>query len=159
MEKYYRKELSGKKDGSPFFLQCRNQALVYLGIREHNRRELITKLKARGYEDSLIEDVIEELVSDGFLSEERYVRSFVRSNNKRHAEGKNLVLQRLAAKGADRAVFQKTVDEIYTDEYTSAIVREAETALLRKGKARTEAELRTALRKLGFSNWDIRDIF
>ena len=149
------KEPSSKEGGSSLFIKCQSQALVYLSMREHNRKELILKLKTKGYESDLIDSVMDSLEEDGSLSEERYVRSFVRSSNKRHPEGKLVLSRRLAAKGADRDTSNQVLSEVYTDEYTRSLISQARSDIERKGKAKTEEEIRFCLKKLGFSNKDI----
>ncbi|MBR1583705.1 MAG: regulatory protein RecX [Spirochaetales bacterium] len=153
--KYNKKEPSGKKGGSSVSRTCRDQALVYLSMREHNRRELSLKLRTKNYSSDEIERTLDELEDDGLLSEVRYVQAFVRSNNRRHPEGKALVLRRLAAKGADRETSGQTVDEVYTREYTASLVSQARAQILKKGRAETEEDIRFELRKLGFSNNDV----
>ena len=145
-----KKEPTRKEDGSSFFSKCLDQALVYLGIREHNRFELSVKLKSKGYEKDIISKVLDSLEEDGSLSEERYVRSFVRSSNRRHPEGKSLILRRLAAKGADRNVAEQVVREIYTDSYTAELAQQARAQIVKKGRAKTEDEIRFEMAKLGF---------
>ncbi|MBR2281703.1 MAG: regulatory protein RecX [Spirochaetales bacterium] len=156
MDDVSRKELSSKEGGSSFFQKCLDQAIVYLSIREHNRRELVTKLRAKGYDPETIDRVITRLEEKGSLSEERYVQSFIRSNNRRHPEGRAMLSQRLAAKGADRETCRRVLDETYTEEYTRALIRQARAQIERKGKARTEEEIRASLMRLGFSYRDIR---
>ena len=151
----FNREPSSEEGGSSLFIKCQSQALVYLGIREHNRKELFTKLRTKGYEVDLIDSVLDSLVEDGSLSEERYVRSFVRSSNKRHPEGRLVMARRLAAKGADREVCEAVLSEVYTEQYTRSLVCQARDTVERKGKARTEEEIRFCLKKLGFSNKDI----
>ena len=148
-------EPSGKKGGSSVSRTCRDQALVYLTTRDHNRRELALKLRTKSYSSDEIEGTLDELEDEGLLSEARYVRSFVRSNNRRHPEGKATVFQRLAAKGADRETSRQVLDEIYTDEYTVSLVVQARSQILKKGKACKEEEIRFELKKLGFSNNDV----
>ena len=150
-----KKEPSGKKGGSSVSRTCRDQALVYLSMREHNRRELALKLRTKNYSSDEIEKTLDELEDDGLLSEVRYVQAFVRSNNKRHPEGRILVLQRLATKGADRDISRQTVDEIYTGGDTASLVSQARARILKKGRAETEEEIRFELKKLGFSNNDV----
>lgn len=149
------REPSSEEGGSSLFIKCQSQALVYLGIREHNRKELFTKLRSKGYEPDLIDSVLDSLIEDGSLSEERYVRSFIRSNNRRHPEGRPVMARRLAAKGVQRQVCEDVLDEVYSDDYVMSLVRQAREAVERKGKARTEEEIRFCLKKLGFSNKDI----
>ncbi len=150
------KEPSSKEGGSSLFIKCQSQALLYLSMREHNRKELILKLKTKGYEPDLIDSVLDSLEEDGSLSEDRYVRSFIRSSNKRHPEGELLMARRLVAKGADRETANRVLSEVYTEEYIRALVSQARADILRKGKAKTEEEIRFSLKKIGFSDKDIR---
>ena len=149
------KEPSSKGEGSSVFIKCQNQALVYLGIREHNRRELSLKLRAKGYEADLICKVLDSLEDDGSLSEERYVCSFVRSSNKRHPEGKLMLQRRLAEKGADKEISRQVLDEIYTEQYTKSLVFQATESIRKKGKAKTDEEIRFCLMRLGFTQRDL----
>ena len=153
-----RKEPSGKKGGSSVSRTCRDQALVYLSMRDHNRRELVLKLKTKYYSSDEIEKTLDALDDEGLLSEARYVQSFVRSNNRRHPEGKFLVSQRLAAKGTDREISRQVLDEIYTREYTRVLAEQARAQILKKGKAASEEEIIFELKKLGFSNYDISNV-
>ncbi len=142
--------------GSIFF-QCEQQALRYLSLREHNRSELRQKLLAKDYESDLVDSVLDSLVSDGSLSEVRYVQSFVRSNNKRHPEGKAMLLARLVAKGADRATSKEVLEEMYDADYTSFLVSAACKNIVsrRGGSTLSPYEIRAKLFKLGFSQSDI----
>ena len=63
------KEPSSKEGGSSLFIKCQSQALVYLSMREHNRKELVLKLKTKGYESDLIDSVLDSLEEDVSLSE------------------------------------------------------------------------------------------
>ena len=161
MEKNTRKEPVPTGVGSPFFM-CRQQALRYLGLREHNRSELKSKLLGKGYEAALVDSVLDDLVDDGSLSERRDVESFARSSNRRHPEGKSLVMARLAAKGADRPVCSDVLDEMYGDyDYVSSLVRQAYSRIvsksISKGKPLSSNEVRQGLAKLGFSSLHIRE--
>lgn len=161
MEKNTRKEPVPTGAGSPFFM-CRQKALRYLGLREHNRCELKTKLLGKGYDVGLVDSVLDILVDDGSLNEHRYVESFVRSSNRRHPEGKSIVMARLAAKGADRSVCSQVLDEMYCDfEYVSSLVHQAYSKIVSKaaskGKDLSSYELRQALAKLGFSSVQVRE--
>ncbi len=152
-----KKELVPNSGTGSIFFDCEQQALRYLSMREHNRSELSQKLLTKGYEADLVDSVLDALVSDGALSEARYVQSFVRSNNKRHPEGKSMLLARLTAKGTDKTVARCVLDELYDDEYTSFLVNAAYEKLSRKNiKGDLKAiEIRTRLFKLGFSQRDI----
>ena len=133
-------------------LDCIDQALRYLSIREHNKKELCLKLKYKGFDNSQIEKTTEFLVQSGDLNEERYVESFICSSNKRHPEGKTVIFQRLISKGADRAVSQMVLNRIYTDEYIFSLVNEAKKVfrkkILKSNSSVTEKDLEKNLKAL-----------
>lgn len=124
--------------------ECVDQALRYLSIREHNKRELMLKLHNKGFDGDIITRTLELLEADGSLSEQRYVEAYVRSSNKRHPEGKSMVMARLLSKGADRAICSYTLDIIYNDEYVCALIARA-----------SEKKDRNGLLKAGFTSADI----
>ena len=125
-------------------LQCTDQALRYLSIREHNRRELTLKLRNKGYEEDIINRTLDNLEEDGSLSEQRYVEAYIRSSNNRHPEGRPVMMARLLSKGADRAVCARVLDDIYNEEYVCALITRA------SGK-----KDRIGLLKAGFTSADI----
>ncbi len=131
---------------------CIEQALRFLSLREHNKAELKTKLKAKGYEDSTINTTISFLIKDGSLDEERYIRVFVRSNNKRHPEGKSILYQRLIQKGADKEKVREVLEDIYTEEYIRELTQEAKEKLIKRGKATDSKALKALLYKAGLSD-------
>lgn len=57
---------------------CKKQALELLARREHSRRELERKLKARSFPDELIAATLDRLERSGALAVERFAASFVR---------------------------------------------------------------------------------
>ena len=136
---------------------CEQQALRYLSLREHNRAELRQKLLAKGYSEDLVKTVLDSLASSDALSEVRYVHSFVRSSNKRHPEGKSMLLARLCAKGADRTVAKEVLDDMYDSDYTLALVTSAYNNIVHKrgGTDLKSYEIKAKLFKLGFTQSDL----
>lgn len=58
---------------------AREVALGLLARREHSKRELIIKLRARGCPEKIITQVIDQLAAEGMQSDIRFAESFVRS--------------------------------------------------------------------------------
>ena len=131
------------------FSDCLGKAEMLLSMREHNRRELSTKLAERGYGKEIIEKTIRLLESENLLNEERYIRSFVASSNKRHPEGKNILLGRLLQKGAKKEEAVSILNEIYTEEYVEELVKKAIRKRIRKDNDMNKTIL--ALTRSGFS--------
>lgn len=141
---------------TPELSACIDQALRYLSLREHNRAELKTKLLQKKHSPQIIEQTLNVLEEEGSLSEERYVRAFVRSSNKRHPEGKSVMLARLMSKGTDRQTAKTVLDEIYIDIYVRELVENAKLALEKKHPEEDSQTIRQRLLKAGFSPSDLR---
>lgn len=62
--------ITDTEDAKP---QIQGLALSLLARREHSRTELKRKLARRGFEESSIEAVLDQLVAQGWLSDARYV--------------------------------------------------------------------------------------
>ena len=140
---------------TPELSACMDQALRYLSLREHNRTELRTKLLQKKHDEKTVEQTLNALEDEGSLSEERYILSFVSSSNRRHPEGKSVMLARLLSKGADRQTSKAVLDEIYIDIYVRELVEKAVEALKKKHPDEDKQMLRHRLMKAGFTTSDI----
>jgi regulatory protein len=58
---------------------AREVALGLLARREHSKRELIVKLRARGCPEKIITQVIDQLAAESMQSDTRFAETFVRS--------------------------------------------------------------------------------
>lgn len=58
---------------------CRRRALDILSRREHSRLELKRKLLDRGFEEEMVDDVLNSLQADNSLDEGRFLESFIRA--------------------------------------------------------------------------------
>jgi regulatory protein len=65
-----------------------NSACRMLAIREHSHQQIRIKLTHKGYSDVSIENVIEYLVQENWISEARFCESFIRSKS---AKGQGLM--------------------------------------------------------------------
>jgi len=130
-------------------LECVSQAERFLRLRDHNNNELREKLRKKDYSDAVIDEAFEFLSECGELSEDRYIRIFVRSNNRRHPEGKTVVFQRLLEKNADKESVKTVLDEIYTEEYQEEML----TLAYKKVRKKTSdaVKIKQMLIRAGFS--------
>ncbi|MEC7491666.1 MAG: regulatory protein RecX [Pseudomonadota bacterium] len=106
------------RDKSPVEVRSsdvRRAAMDLLARREHSSQEMITKLKRRFRKrlegDDLYHDVVDELVADGLLSDERYAASMARQLVNRGCGPKKLSFE-LRQKGCDPG---SAVDSAFPD--------------------------------------------
>lgn len=130
------------------------KALALLSIREHTKKEIRVKLLNRGFSPESVDSAIERLSSEGWLSEERFAESYVRSRVRKSPEGKRIILMRMREKGTPLETAERALDEAWSSkaylepllEYYSALVR-------KKGEVKAEE----TLYKKGFSYSEIKE--
>jgi regulatory protein len=85
---------------------AREVALGLLARREHSKRELIIKLRARGCPEKIITQVVDQLAAEGMQSNARFAESFVRSRVDR---GRGPL--RIRAEMMERGLEDEEIDE------------------------------------------------
>lgn len=131
-----------------------DRALKLLALREHSYKELETKLKERGFNKSEIEDALSLLVEENYLSDERFVRSFVSSRLKKNVEGKAMLLSRLNEKGVSREIAEPIINEAWeNEEYLEPLYKKWNSIKEKSGEEKAVLKMRSR----GFSSYEIRE--
>jgi regulatory protein len=73
-----------------------------LARRDHSRLELDRKLTGRGFEPAVVEQVLDDLIRDRLLEEDRFVESFIRGRI-RKGQGPVRIRGELAQRGIEDA--------------------------------------------------------
>src|SRR5687767_2578448 len=79
---------------------CRDRALRLLAGRAHFRAELSRKLSARGFPRADVEVALSELVTEGYLDDERTARQLVEERRERRGWGRSRLQAELQRRGA-----------------------------------------------------------
>jgi len=102
-------------------------ALRYLSHREYSSFELRQKLCRKGYSEAMVEQVVADLVSQGFQSDGRFAEVFARSRAEK-GYGAYRIRQELRQRGidADRALendqdWDALIRKIYVKRYGETI--------------------------------------
>jgi regulatory protein len=82
----------------------KSRAVAYLSRREHSRAELLQKLSPFESDASVIEALLDQLASQGWQSDERFVANTV--NAKASRQGRARIEQSLRQKGVDKALIE-----------------------------------------------------
>ncbi len=149
-----------------------NQAVSYLSRRDHSEKELLLKLRQKGYADSA-EYAVEKLKKDGFVDDERFSRMYVRELIALKKYGKRRIEQELYKKGVSRDIISLVLEEtefgendlcdIIRRKYYRYLsdekgVKRTVNALLRMGYS--YSEIRTALKEFsegGETDYEVSD--
>lgn len=91
------------------FQQVQNCAKAYLANREHSRLELHHKLLKKGFDSTIITEVLTQLQADNLLSDERFVENYLRARiNKGY--GPLRIEQELRERGIDSTLLSQALN-------------------------------------------------
>ncbi len=144
-------DLQGKVNARRAF----NKASDLLALRDHSEKELLQKLRQKGFADGA-EEATEKLKSYGYLDDSRFALRFAQELQRVKHYGKKRIEQELYRKGVNREVVSDTLEQLSFDE--DALTALIERRYLRqldteKGVQKTVA----ALQRMGYSFGEIRD--
>lgn len=132
-----------------------NYAVSLLSRREHTEKELHDKLKRKGY-GQYAEKVAERLISEGYLSDERFARLYVRELVNLKGYGKRRIKDEMLRKGIDRELACQILEETeFSDDKLHELINKKYLRYLdtEKGVQKTV----NSLLRLGYSYGEIRD--
>jgi regulatory protein len=129
---------------------AREKALDLLARAPHTTVGLCLKLRKRGFETRIIEDVLESLQEMQVLDDSRFAENWLRSRSERRPEGRALLVSGLLRKGVGREIAEAAVDRVLTPRMEQENARRAFEKLKRVGENDPE-KLMKKLRARGFA--------
>lgn len=94
-----------------------DQARSYCAYQERCHQEVRGKLLALTFRGEDLEEAISVLISEGFLNEERFARSYCRGKFKYNQWGRVKIIQHLKRKEVSEYCIRKGLEEIDDKEY------------------------------------------
>ncbi len=91
-----------------------NCAVGYLSRRDHSVKELLFKLRQKGYKESGVY-AVEKLQNEGYVDDERFARMYARELVNIKKYGRRRVEQELYRKGVDREIISLVLEETEFD--------------------------------------------
>ena len=88
---------------------------------EHCEQEMRDKLKRWDIDESVQERIIQRLVSERYIDDERYARAFVKDKIRYNKWGRRKVQQGLWLKHINPEIQQQVLDEIEDNEYLNVL--------------------------------------
>lgn len=132
-----------------------NCAVSLLSRRDHSEKELLRKLKEKGYSEGA-EAAVERLKQGGYVDDEHFCRLFASELVRLKGYGKRRIEQELYLKGVDREIIGSVLDEISFDsDKLSDIIKRRYLSKMTDEKGRQKAF--NALLRLGYTYGEIRD--
>lgn len=96
-------------------------ALQMLTRSSLTEKEIIMRLKRKNYNEEAISSVLDYLKDAGYVNDERYIESFIKSSKEVPGASRRSIYCKLAGKGVDRCIIQQKLEEAEIDDYKSAL--------------------------------------
>lgn len=126
-------------------------ALYMLMRSSKTENELKKRLKEKGYPEKAISSVLEYLKEIGYINDESYAESYIRSIRESTGTSRRSIYYKLAGKGVDNEVIRQKLEEAEIDDYAAAIKAAKKKATGLKGdKRQKSAKLLNFLYRKGF---------
>ncbi|MDD3806794.1 MAG: RecX family transcriptional regulator [Candidatus Marinimicrobia bacterium] len=93
------------------------KALELLSYREHSTYELKTKLLQKGYSLSLVHDVIKQMISKGYLDDERFATYYFQELLRRGNYGPFVIKRKMLEKGVNKQIIEKKLASVSQKEW------------------------------------------
>lgn len=133
----------------------KTKVLKYVIYKKRTEREIKLKFKST-IEENLLEDIIEELKENGYISDKAYVQRAVNE----YMSLKNLSIKELKYKLSAKGISSSNIEDYISNNYEELEEYEkksAENIALKKSVNMDEDEIRTYLMKKGYREENIRE--
>ena len=98
-----------------------SKAQAYCTYQERCIKDLSIKLREWNIKEGVAEKIINKLVGDDYINEERFARNYAGSKFRIKKWGKNRIIYEMKRKGIPDLIIQIGLEEIEDDEYINAI--------------------------------------
>ena len=101
--------------------QALSKLMTLCARSEHSSGEMLQKMRLWGISDEAQARIMERLIKEKFVDDERYTRAFVNDKIKYNQWGRRKIEQALWAKGVDREIQQRILDAVDEEEYIKVL--------------------------------------
>lgn len=137
------------------------KAAEYCAIQERCQQELKIKLASWEVYGADADNIIVQLISDGFINEERFAKAFAGGKFRIKKWGKQKIRQELKARNISEYCISKGLQEIDGSEYLktlASLMRRKETETIEKNAYRKMNKIASFLIAKGYESelvWDV----
>jgi len=127
----------------------KEKILKFCIYRDRCHKEIHAKLKEMDVEEALSDEIIEELINEGALNEERYVRSFIRGKFRINKWGKIKIRSELKKNDISEKLITVGMEEIDETEYMT-ILKALITSKLKTRKETRKYQIRNKVKSYAY---------
>lgn len=133
--------------------------LHYCDYQDRCKKEIFTKLNSFELTDNDRDFIINFLNDEGYINDERYCRSYVKSKLSLKKWGVNKIKISLISKGVDRDIIDTVVSEIDQDSYKEELIKLLENKKINESDPyKRKAKLMRYAVSKGYSINDVMEI-
>lgn len=140
--------------------RAKDQALRYLEIRPHSKKELMIKLLRKSFPREIIETALSDLKKVDLVNDEIFTHQFIRNELNLRPGSKRLLRSKLIRKGITSEIFEPLLDKFYEQEDEEKIALQiAQKFLKTQGRLKADKRKEKLIRHLvnkGF-DWEVID--
>lgn len=100
-----------------------SKAQKYCAYQERSHQEVRNKLYSYGLWKNDVEEILTQLITDGFLNEERFAKAYAGGKFRIKHWGKNKIENQLKFKGISKRCIQTGLKEIDDRDYRKALIQ------------------------------------
>ena len=135
-----------KRKNPDEFQKARNYALRLLKIRLRSKKELIGRLKQKGYASPLVDEVVQELESAKLLDDRRFATFFASDQLEFHIKGPKYIRYKLRMLGVEEHVVKSALKEVFEN----ADLKKVFYRFVRSHRSKSREDVSNLLIKRGF---------
>ena len=141
------------------YSKARDRAINFVSYKKRTVKEVRFKLDRYGYNDEIIDMVIEKLNELNYLDDSDYTKSFIKEKTKLKPCGKMLLKYELKNKGISEKIIETNLIELDIDEYKIALdLAERKCRNIKVFEQKEKQKIYSFLQRRGFSNSIIIDV-
>ena len=93
------------------FSKARNKAFKLLSYRERTIKEIEDRLRKKDFSEEVIKAVVDFLLENDYLNEERFAEMWIRSRKNHHPRGRKLIYKELKNKGVNQRIINNALNQ------------------------------------------------
>jgi regulatory protein len=102
------------------YRSAKSEAVKYVSYKFRSKKEVFDKLLEEGYEEGVIEKVIEELAAMGYINDKIYAQKFIFDRTKLKPKSSKLLKLELGMKGIESDIVDEVLLGYEVDDYVTA---------------------------------------
>jgi regulatory protein len=97
-------------------IRAKNSAYRYLTYRPRSRAEIESKLREKEFDDSIVQQVVADLIRLGYVNDQEFARLWAQSRVRLRGFGRRRIERELTNKGIDREVIKQIFAELFNGD-------------------------------------------